>query len=81
MHFHWETKKKRDKKVTSKRINDIYSYALKNGAIGGKLIGAGGGGYLMFITKQKNKLEKSLKKFNLEKLNFNFDFNGTIDIL
>ena len=45
--------------------------------MGGKLIGAGGGGFLMFVTNKKKFLEKKLRKFNLEKLNFEFDFNGT----
>ena len=53
------------------------NFALKNGALGGKLIGAGGGGFLMFVTNKKKFLEKKLRKFNLEKLNFEFDFNGT----
>ena len=77
MHNHWEIKKKRDQKVSNRKIDNIYNFALKNGALGGKLIGAGGGGFLMFVTNKKKKLEKKMRKFNLEKLNFEFDFDGT----
>ena len=47
--------KKTDQIIYQPKINDLYDYALKNGAIGGKLVGAGGGGFLMFYTRE-NKL-------------------------
>ena len=48
-HDHWKFKLKRSKNMSNKTINDIYNYALKNGALGGKLIGAGGGVFYYFI--------------------------------
>ena len=55
--------------------------ALKNGAIGGKLVGAGGGGFLMFYSNDKEKLRFEMKKRGLEEVKFNFDFNGTQTII
>ena len=53
--------KKRSSKMTNKYINNLYDYALNNGAIGGKLMGAGGGGFLIF-SKNTNDLEQAFKK-------------------
>ena len=61
-------------------INNIYDLALKNGAIGGKLIGAGGGGFLLFYTNSPNKLRKALSKKKLEEIRFKFDFEGVKQI-
>ena len=58
------------------KINQYYNFALKNGALGGKLIGAGGGGFLMFYCEDVNFLEKKLKKFNIKKLDFEFSGIG-----
>ena len=80
-HDHWKFKLKRSKNMSNKTINDIYNYALKNGALGGKLIGAGGGGFLLFYTKSPNKLRKSLMKKNLTEVRFKFDFEGVKQIL
>ena len=81
MHKHWIIKKQRDNKISNQKINNIYNYALKNGAIGGKLIGAGGGGFLMLLTNRKIKLENKLKKFNLKKLYFDFEYKGVHQIV
>lgn len=81
MQKHWVLKKQRDKKISNKKINSIYEYALKNGAIGGKLIGAGGGGFLMLLTNSRKKLENKLKKFKLKKLDFNFNYTGVHQII
>ena len=77
MHVHWEHKKKRSSSMSNKKINDWYDLALKNGALGGKLIGAGGGGFLMFYTTDAVKLRRSMAKAGLEELRFRFDFEGT----
>ena len=74
MDHHWNLKKKRSKNMTNKKINNLYDYAKDNGAIGGKLIGAGGGGFFLFYTKNSNYLEKKMKKKGLEKTDFKFDF-------
>jgi D-glycero-alpha-D-manno-heptose-7-phosphate kinase len=50
---------------------------MENGAIGGKLIGAGGGGYLMFYTEQKSRLRRTLREAGLMELKLGFDYEGT----
>ncbi len=80
MDQHWKYKLKRSKNMSNKIINDIYDFAKKNGANGGKLIGAGGGGFLLFYTKTPNLLRKALLKKNLEEIKFKFDFEGVKQI-
>ncbi len=81
MKEHWEYKKRRSSKMSNSYINSCYDYALKNGAIAGKIIGAGGGGFLMFYTKNKKKLNKILEKKKIKKIDFKFDYNGTKTIV
>ena len=79
--IHWNTKKKLSKGVTNKFIDDCYGLAKKNGALGGKIMGAGGGGFFMFYhngnNKEKTKFTKALSKKNLKKIRFHFDFEGS----
>jgi D-glycero-alpha-D-manno-heptose-7-phosphate kinase len=77
MNIHWEHKKKRSSNMSNGQIDEWYNLAVKNGAIGGKLIGAGGGGFLMFYTEDKMKLRHCLTKAGLEEVRFRFDFEGT----
>jgi len=77
MNYHWKIKQERSKDMSNSRINYLYEEGLKNGAIGGKLVGAGGGGFLMFYCKDKNRLIKKMNNFGLEELNFDFDLEGT----
>ena len=77
MNVHWEHKKKRSGSMTNENINRWYELAMKNGAVGGKLIGAGGGGFLMFYTENKMKLRHTLMNAGLEEVRFRFDFEGT----
>lgn len=77
MHEHWENKKKRSGGMTNPEIDGWYDIALKNGAIGGKVVGAGGGGFLMFMANDPDKLRATMKKQNLEEVRFRFDFEGT----
>jgi D-glycero-alpha-D-manno-heptose-7-phosphate kinase len=81
MHEHWEHKRGRSQGMTNEFINDAYEAAIKNGAIGGKLVGAGGGGFLMFYAHDKEKLRASMSSFGLEEVRFQFDFEGTKVIL
>lgn len=81
MHEHWMHKKKRSSGMSSEFINSAYEFALKNGAVGGKLVGAGGGGFLMFYASDKNKLRNAMSSLNLEEVRFKFDFEGTKVIL
>ena len=77
MNIHWEHKKKRSGSMSNPKINEWYDLALNNGAVGGKLIGAGGGGFLMFYASDKAKLRHTLMKEGLEEIRFRFDFEGT----
>jgi len=77
MHEHWEHKKRRSGGMSNPEINEWYDTAIDNGAIGGKLVGAGGGGFLMFYTEDRSKLRKTMAHAGLEEVRFRFDFEGT----
>lgn len=77
MNVHWEHKKKRSGSMSNTNIDDWYALAMKNGALGGKLIGAGGGGFLMFYTEDKAKLRHTMMKAGLQEVRFRFDFSGS----
>jgi D-glycero-alpha-D-manno-heptose-7-phosphate kinase len=78
LHVHWETKRKRSSKMTDPFIDECYETARKNGALGGKLIGAGGGGFFMFYCHNSDKpgLSQAMKKAGLKPMRFSFDFEG-----
>jgi len=77
LHKNWEYKKMLASKITNDVIDRYYKIAIKNGALGGKVLGAGGGGFLLFYCEQKNqnKLLKSLS--SLKHVPFKFESNGT----
>lgn len=77
MNVHWEHKKKRSNLMTNENIEKWYQIARRNGALGGKLIGAGGGGFLMFYAQDKIALRHAMKEIGLEEIRFKFDFEGT----
>ena len=77
MHEHWEHKKCRSASMSNPQIDAWYDLAMGNGAIGGKLVGAGGGGFLMFMAQDRNKLRHTLAAEGLEEVRFRFDFEGT----
>ena len=77
MNVHWEHKKKRSGQMSNPKINAWYDLAMENGALGGKLIGAGGGGFLMFYAQDKARLRHALTQAGLEEVRFRFDFEGT----
>jgi D-glycero-alpha-D-manno-heptose-7-phosphate kinase len=81
MHEHWEHKKSRSAGMSNEYIDNAYNKALQNGAVGGKLVGAGGGGFLMFYAKDKEKLCSKMAELGLEEVRFQFDFEGTKVIL
>ncbi len=81
MHEHWEHKRSRSTGMSNDFINSTYDFALKNGAVGGKLVGAGGGGFLMFYADDKDQLRASMRTIGLEEVRFKFDFEGTKVIL
>lgn len=76
MHVHWENKRKRSAGMSKSEIDTAYNLAMENGALGGKLIGAGAGGFLMFYTKDHSLLRKAMAKQGLEEVRFKFDFEG-----
>jgi D-glycero-alpha-D-manno-heptose-7-phosphate kinase len=77
MHEHWEHKKNRSRHMSNPTIDEWYSRARANGALGGKLIGAGGGGFLMFYTEDKTRLRHAMREAGLREVRFRFDFEGT----
>jgi D-glycero-alpha-D-manno-heptose-7-phosphate kinase len=77
MNVHWLNKKKRSNNMSNQHINELYDFAMANGALGGKLIGAGGGGFLMFYTEDKTKLRHAMREQGLKEVRFKFDFEGT----
>jgi D-glycero-alpha-D-manno-heptose-7-phosphate kinase len=77
MDVHWQRKKARSSGMSNAHINDWYDYAMANGALGGKLIGAGGGGFLMFYAVDKKRLRHAMREKGLQEVRFRFDFEGT----
>ena len=81
MNVHWERKRARSEGMSNEFINGAYEYALKNGAIGGKVVGAGGGGFLMFYASDNEKLRLAMIEKGLQEVRFKFEFEGTKVIL
>ena len=77
MNVHWQHKKKRSGNMTNSHIDEWYRLALANGAVGGKLIGAGGGGFLMFYAEDRARLRQVMEQQGLQEVRFRFDFEGT----
>jgi D-glycero-alpha-D-manno-heptose-7-phosphate kinase len=77
MHEHWEHKKSRSNGMSNEFIDNAYNKALECGAVGGKLVGAGGGGFLMFYATDKERLRNKMAEIGLEEVRFRFDFEGT----
>jgi D-glycero-alpha-D-manno-heptose-7-phosphate kinase len=81
MHEHWEHKKRRSGGISNPEIDRWYSLAMDNGAIGGKLVGAGGGGFLMFYAADRGRLRQTMAEAGLEEVRFRFEFEGTKVVL
>ena len=77
MDVHWQHKRVRSPSMSNSRIDGWYDEAMANGALGGKLIGAGGGGFLMFYTHEKANLRRAMGALGLKEVPFGFDFEGT----
>ena len=77
MDVHWQRKKQRSGGMSNPKINEWYDLALASGALGGKLIGAGGGGFLRFYAEDKSKLRHAMRAAGLKEVRFRFDFEGT----
>jgi D-glycero-alpha-D-manno-heptose-7-phosphate kinase len=77
MDVHWQRKKERSQSMSNQDIDAWYDCAMANGALGGKIIGAGGGGFLMFYAKDKARLRNAMREKGLAEVRFRFDFEGT----
>jgi D-glycero-alpha-D-manno-heptose-7-phosphate kinase len=77
MDEHWQHKKKRSGAMSNPEIDKWYDLAMRNGALGGKVIGAGGGGFLLFYTEDKKRVRHVLREAGLEEVRIRFDFEGT----
>lgn len=77
MNIHWETKKKMSEKMSNPQIDDWYNIALKNGALGGKIMGAGGGGFFIFYCESNvSTFKNAMISKGLKYIHFKFDFDG-----
>ena len=77
MNVHWEHKKRRSPRMSNDHIEQWYALARANGALGGKVVGAGGGGFLMFYADDKVRLRSAMRQAGLQEVRFRFDFEGT----
>jgi D-glycero-alpha-D-manno-heptose-7-phosphate kinase len=75
---HWRIKKQISSKMSASKIDEWYSIAMKNGAIGGKIMGAGGGGFLMFYcNSNKTQLRQAMAKCGLKEVKFRIEHEGS----
>jgi D-glycero-alpha-D-manno-heptose-7-phosphate kinase len=77
MHEHWLQKKKRSAAIANKKISAWYDAGMAHGALGGKLIGAGGGGFLLFYAQDRTALRKTMAEAGLAEVRFSFDLEGS----
>ena len=78
MDLHWQTKKRLSHGITNPQIDEWYELARRNGAIGGKISGAGGGGFLMLYCEEgKCRLREAMRRAGLRELSFRFEFEGS----
>ncbi len=81
MDRHWQIKRCRSAGMGNDRIDAWYASARASGALGGKLIGAGGGGFLMFYTEEKTRLRHAMRQNGLTEVRFKFDFGGATTVV
>ena len=83
--MHWNIKKTLSQNISNTFINECYEMAKRNGALGGKIMGAGGGGFFMFYhngsNQEKTTFIKTMLKKGLKRMRFNFDFEGAKIVL
>lgn len=77
MNYNWELKKKLSTKISNDDIDRIYDLAIKNGALGGKLLGAGNGGFLLFYIPDTENIKKIQDIIKLPRVEFKFENSGT----
>lgn len=81
MHEHWLHKKRRSSGISSQWIDQAYEHGRAHGAIGGKLVGAGGGGFLMFYTRDRRRLRRAMSEMGLHEMEIGFDYDGSSVLL
>ncbi len=79
LHTHWLEKQARG--LSTPQIDEWYDTAMLHGAIGGKLVGAGHGGFLLFYTEEPRELRNGMADIGLQEVRFSFDFDGTRQIV
>ncbi len=77
LHEHWVYKRERSSGMTNTKIDEWYGIARDAGAIGGKLVGAGGGGFLMFYVRDRERVRKAMHRVGLREVRFAFDHDGS----
>jgi D-glycero-alpha-D-manno-heptose-7-phosphate kinase len=76
MHEHWEAKRDRSPGMTNERIDDLYLLARRSGVLGGKLVGAGGGGFLLVYAPRPDDTRQAMAAAGARELRFEFEFQG-----
>ncbi len=76
MHAHWEHKRRRSAGITSDRVDRLYAVARESGVLGGKLIGAGGGGFLLVFARRPESTRAAMTAAGASELAFDFEFSG-----
>jgi D-glycero-alpha-D-manno-heptose-7-phosphate kinase len=77
MNEHWEQKKRRSATMSNSAIDNLYTMGMENGALGGKLVGAGSGGFLLFYAKDVDQLRRAFASEGLTEVRFQFDHDGS----
>jgi D-glycero-alpha-D-manno-heptose-7-phosphate kinase len=78
MNEHWEHKKRRSSSMSNSAIDRWYQAGMDSGALGGKLVGAGSGGFLLFYTRDADRLRAAMNAHNLSEVRFHFDHDGSV---
>ena len=76
MHEHWENKRRRSPGMANERIDTLYTLARRAGALGGKLVGAGGGGFLLVYAQHPEDTRQAMAAAGAPELPFDFEFQG-----
>lgn len=78
LHKHWKTKTEFTEKMSNPAIDDAYQVAREEGALGGKIMGAGGGGFFMFyVNEDRDAFREAMEAHGLRHMDFAFDWDGT----
>lgn len=78
MHEHWENKRQRSPGMTDEHIDDLYTLARRSGCVGGKLVGAGGGGFLLVYARRPDDTRQAMAAAGAPELAFDFEFQGAV---